>query len=36
VTARTESGALILDDTYNATPESMIAALDLLDELQRA
>jgi len=34
VTARTESGALILDDTYNATPESMIAALDLLDELK--
>ncbi len=34
VTVRTESGALILDDTYNATPESMIAALDLLRELK--
>lgn len=34
VTTRSESGALILDDTYNATPESMIAALDLLDELK--
>jgi len=34
VAVRTESGALILDDTYNATPESMIAALDLLSELQ--
>ena len=33
VAVRAESGALILDDTYNATPESMIAALDLLDEL---
>ena len=30
---RTKSGALILDDTYNATPESTIAALDLLHEL---
>jgi UDP-N-acetylmuramoyl-tripeptide--D-alanyl-D-alanine ligase len=34
VAVRTESGALILDDTYNATPESMLAALDLLDELK--
>ncbi len=34
VTVRTESGALILDDTYNATPESMIAALGLLHELK--
>jgi len=33
VAVRTESGALILDDTYNATPESTIAALDLLSEL---
>jgi len=33
VAVRTESGALILDDTYNATPESTIAALDLLNEL---
>jgi UDP-N-acetylmuramoyl-tripeptide--D-alanyl-D-alanine ligase len=30
---RTESGALILDDTYNASPESMLAALNLLEEL---
>ena len=30
---RTESGALLLDDTYNASPESMLAALNLLDEL---
>jgi len=34
VAVRTESGALILDDTYNATPESTIAALDLLSELK--
>ncbi|MGV8026966.1 MAG: UDP-N-acetylmuramoyl-tripeptide--D-alanyl-D-alanine ligase [Anaerolineaceae bacterium] len=34
VAVRTETGALILDDTYNATPESMLAALDLLDELR--
>ncbi|MGQ9833619.1 MAG: UDP-N-acetylmuramoyl-tripeptide--D-alanyl-D-alanine ligase [Candidatus Villigracilaceae bacterium] len=33
VTVRTTSGALILDDTYNAEPESMLAALNLLDEL---
>ncbi|MCZ2128137.1 MAG: UDP-N-acetylmuramoyl-tripeptide--D-alanyl-D-alanine ligase [Anaerolineales bacterium] len=32
-TVRSESGALILDDTYNAAPESMMAALNLLDEL---
>jgi UDP-N-acetylmuramoyl-tripeptide--D-alanyl-D-alanine ligase len=31
---RTESGALILDDTYNASPESTLAALNLLDELE--
>ncbi len=30
---RAESGALILDDTYNASPESMLAALNLLEEL---
>jgi UDP-N-acetylmuramoyl-tripeptide--D-alanyl-D-alanine ligase len=30
---RTESGALILDDTYNASPDSMLAALNLLNEL---
>ena len=33
VTGRTENGALILDDTYNAAPESMLAALNLLGEL---
>lgn len=33
VAVRTKSGALILDDTYNASPESMLAALNLLDEL---
>jgi UDP-N-acetylmuramoyl-tripeptide--D-alanyl-D-alanine ligase len=32
-TIRSESGALLLDDTYNATPESMLAALNLLAEL---
>ena len=31
---RAESGALILDDTYNASPESTLAALNLLEELQ--
>lgn len=30
----TPSGALILDDTYNASPDSVLAALNLLDELQ--
>jgi UDP-N-acetylmuramoyl-tripeptide--D-alanyl-D-alanine ligase len=30
---RSRNGSLILDDTYNATPESMLAALNLLDEL---
>lgn len=30
---RSNIGALILDDTYNASPESMLAALNLLDEL---
>lgn len=33
VVARAESGALILDDTYNASPESTLAALNLLDEM---
>ena len=32
-TVRSEKGALLLDDTYNASPESMLAALNLLDEL---
>jgi UDP-N-acetylmuramoyl-tripeptide--D-alanyl-D-alanine ligase len=30
---RAESGALLLDDTYNASPQSMLAALNLLDEM---
>jgi UDP-N-acetylmuramoyl-tripeptide--D-alanyl-D-alanine ligase len=30
---RSHTGALLLDDTYNASPESMLAALNLLDEL---
>jgi len=33
-TVTTSSGALILDDTYNASPDSVMAALNLLDELQ--
>lgn len=33
VTVRSKSGALILDDTYNASPESTLAALNLLAEL---
>lgn len=33
VAARSQNGALILDDTYNAAPESMLAALNLLSEL---
>jgi len=28
-----KNGALLLDDTYNASPQSMMAALNLLDEL---
>ncbi len=31
---RTASGALIIDDTYNASPESVLAALNLLQELE--
>ena len=34
VAVRSKTGALILDDTYNASPESMLAALNLLDELE--
>lgn len=33
VTTHTANGALILDDTYNASPESTLAALNLLNEL---
>jgi UDP-N-acetylmuramoyl-tripeptide--D-alanyl-D-alanine ligase len=33
VAVRSKAGALILDDTYNASPESMLAALNLLSEL---
>jgi UDP-N-acetylmuramoyl-tripeptide--D-alanyl-D-alanine ligase len=33
VAVRTKSGAMLLDDTYNASPESTLAALNLLDEL---
>jgi UDP-N-acetylmuramoyl-tripeptide--D-alanyl-D-alanine ligase len=34
MTTRTEAGALILDDSYNASPESNLAALNLLEELE--
>lgn len=34
VPVRSKTGALILDDTYNASPESMLAALNLLAELE--
>ena len=34
VAVRTQSGALLLDDTYNAEPESTLAALKLLNELE--
>ena len=33
IAVRTQNGALILDDTYNASPESMLAALNLLNDL---
>src|SRR5512141_1298266 len=33
VAVRSETGALILDDTYNASPESMLASLNLLSEV---
>ncbi len=33
VTVRADSGALLIDDTYNASPQSMLAALNLLAEL---
>lgn len=34
VAVHATSGALLLDDTYNASPQSSLAALNLLDELQ--
>lgn len=33
VAVRTDHGALLLDDTYNASPESTLAALNLLNDL---
>ena len=33
VAVRARNGALILDDTYNASPQSTLAALNLLDEM---
>lgn len=33
VVVRSDCGALLLDDTYNASPDSVMAALNLLDEL---
>jgi len=33
VAVRSKTGALILDDTYNASPESMLADLNLLSEM---
>jgi len=33
VTVRAKNGALMLDDTYNASPQSMLAALNLLNEM---
>jgi UDP-N-acetylmuramoyl-tripeptide--D-alanyl-D-alanine ligase len=34
VAVHTETGALLLDDTYNASPESTLAALNLLNDLE--
>ena len=33
VTVKTPSGALIIDDTYNASPDSTLAALNLLGDI---
>lgn len=33
IAVRSQNGALLLDDTYNASPESMLAGLNLLTEL---
>jgi len=34
VAVRSESGALLLDDTYNASPQSSLAALNMLEEME--
>jgi UDP-N-acetylmuramoyl-tripeptide--D-alanyl-D-alanine ligase len=34
IAVHSQNGALILDDTYNASPESMLAALNLLHDLE--
>jgi len=34
VVVKVACGAMILDDTYNASPKSMLAALNLLDEME--
>ena len=34
VAVRSSSGALLLDDTYNASPQSSLAALNMLDEME--
>lgn len=34
VTVKTKSGAVLIDDTYNASPDSTMAALNLLDDLK--
>ncbi|MBI4927761.1 MAG: UDP-N-acetylmuramoyl-tripeptide--D-alanyl-D-alanine ligase [Anaerolineae bacterium] len=34
VAVRTESGALVLDDSYNASPESTLSSLNLLTDIQ--
>lgn len=33
ISVRSERGAMLLDDTYNASPESMLSALNLLSEI---